>query len=100
MRAAHGWICYEERVFVPLSSILEQAGDETAFQCNLLAKKGNKELHEKYGQMAAMRREIEHQLLEEYNSQHALVKVEIYNDLFEDTYSQHEVVSPGLNRAI
>lgn len=93
LRAAHGWICKEKGTFVPLASILKHASKETAFQCSLLAKKGTRELHDKYGQLATVRVQIEQQLLEEINPHHAQVRVEIFQELAEKTCNlDHEVI--------
>lgn len=98
LRAAHGWMCQEEDAFVPLASILERANQENAFQCSLLAKKGSRELHHKYGQLAEVRMAIEQQLLEEINPRQAEVRVEIYQELMEETYPHHEAIASGLDK--
>ncbi|KAG0629277.1 hypothetical protein M758_1G090400 [Ceratodon purpureus] len=64
LRAAHGWICKEKGAFVPMASVLEHANTENAFQCNLQAK-DTVELHDQYGNLAAVRVKIEQQLLDE-----------------------------------
>jgi hypothetical protein len=91
-------MCQEKGAFVPLASILERASHETAFQCSLLAKKGSRELHEKYGQLAAVRMEIEQQLLEELTPRQAEVRVEIYQELLEESYPHHEAIASGLDK--
>lgn len=65
LRAAHGWVCKEDGAFVPMASVLEHANKENAFQCNLQAKMGTVELHDQYGDLAAVRVKIEQQLLDE-----------------------------------
>jgi xylulokinase len=65
LRAVHGWVCKEDGAFVPMASVLEHANTENAFQCNLQAKMGTVELHDQYGDLAAVRVKIEQQLLDE-----------------------------------
>jgi xylulokinase len=68
LRAAHGWVCKEEGTFVPMTSVLEQASTDSSFQCNLKAEMGTRELHDRYGQLAAVRVKMEEQLLHEMRS--------------------------------
>lgn len=68
LRAAHGWICKQKGAFVSMAYVLEHANKENAFQCNLQAKMGTSALHDQYGKLAAVRVEIEQQLLEELHS--------------------------------
>lgn len=92
LRAAQGWICKKKGSFVPVTTLLEGASQETAFQCSLLAKKGSRELHEQYGQLAEVRVQIEQQLLAEINPRQAEIRLEIYQEQL-DKKMQHEAMT-------
>lgn len=95
IRAAHGWICKETDGFVPLASILERASHASAFRWTLLAKKGSDELHEQYGELAAIRVEIEQQLLDEENPYQAEARVELEQQLLEEVHPQQAKARAG-----
>ena len=48
-----------------MASVLEHANKENAFQCDLQAKMGSIQLHKQYGDLAAVRAQIEQKLLDE-----------------------------------
>ena len=81
---------------MPLAAILERASHESAFQCRLLAKKSSTELHEKYGQLATVRMQMEQKLLEEINPQQAQVRVEIYQELLDETFPHHQAIASNV----
>lgn len=52
---------------MPISTMLENSVEESAFQCGLQVTAGGSELHARYGKLASARAEIEKQLLNEFH---------------------------------
>lgn len=70
LRAAHGWLCHERGVFVPIADMFADiaSGEGSSVQCKLAADAGDKGVHEGYGRLAAKRAQIESALVSQATS--------------------------------
>uniref|UniRef100_A0A0C9RZ78 Xylulose kinase n=1 Tax=Wollemia nobilis TaxID=56998 RepID=A0A0C9RZ78_9CONI len=65
LRAAHGWACHKEAVFIPISSLYEDKSEQTALTCKLSAPAGDKDVYLKYSSILPERMRIEQELVEQ-----------------------------------
>ncbi|XP_017701081.2 xylulose kinase 2-like [Phoenix dactylifera] len=66
LRAAHGWLCNKESVFVPISCMYEDKLDKTSLSAKLAIPAGDRELISKYTLLMKKRMQIERNLVDKF----------------------------------
>ncbi|KAJ7550136.1 hypothetical protein O6H91_07G085200 [Diphasiastrum complanatum] len=71
-RAAHGWLCNDQKDFVPIASMFANAAEDGAIQFKLSAHAGPNDLQAKFAALAKKRAELEHMLVAKYGANSTL----------------------------
>ncbi|XP_010914422.1 xylulose kinase 2 isoform X2 [Elaeis guineensis] len=66
LRAAHGWLCNKESVFIPISCMYKDKLDKTSLSAKLVIPAGDKELTSKYTLLMKKRMQIEKDLVDKF----------------------------------